>query len=169
MWLNLNSEHSPSSQQGCTEFYSMCFCLFVEKIISTLSKSQARQNMQNLLPRYLFVSILHSTKFEFVIKQPQKHPENIWGHTQLFQSASETSSIVLQCSFVMSQTCTRALTLYLLKERLFQADQNEICYLVQREIRPWNYYWKLWKGILKERICQTQWISARVCFWCTIM
>lgn len=30
---------------ACTEFYSECFCLFAEKIVSTLSKSQARQHM----------------------------------------------------------------------------------------------------------------------------
>lgn len=34
------------------------------------------------------------------MKQPQKHPENIWGHTQLFHAASEALSIVLQYSFI---------------------------------------------------------------------
>lgn len=85
---------------ACTELYSECFCLFVEKIIDTLSKSQVRQHIQNLLPRYLFVSVLYNTKFEFVMKQPQKHVENIWSHTQLFHSASETSSTVPHCSFI---------------------------------------------------------------------
>lgn len=168
MWLNLNPEHSPSSQQGCTEFYSVCFCLFMEKIISTLSKSQARQNMQNLLPRYLFVSILHNKKFEFVIKQPQKHPENIWSHTQLFQSASETSSIVLQCSFVSLQTCTglwhfifsRKGSFKLIKMRFVISCKGKSDLGITTE----NCEREFWK-----RIYQTQWISARVCFWCTIM
>lgn len=109
---------------ACTEFYSECFCLFVEKIIDTLSKSQVRQHIQNLLPRYLFVSVLHNTKFEFVMKQPQKHLESIWSHTQLFHSASETSSIVPHCSFI--ENVYKVSELYLLKERVFQVDQYEI-------------------------------------------
>lgn len=120
-----------------TEFYSECSCLFVEKIVGIWSESQARQHMQNLLPRYLFVSVFCNIKFEFVMKQPQKHTENIWRHTQLFHSASE--STVPQCSFTSLQMCARALTLYLLKERLFQVDQNKICYLMQKEIRLWNH------------------------------
>lgn len=140
MWLNLSPEHSPSSQQGLAHSSTLeCFCLFVEKIVGTLSECQARQHMQNLLPRYLFVSILHNLKFEFATKQAQKHSENIWGHTQLFHSVSETSSIVPQRRCISLQVCTRALTFYLPKERLLQADWNDICCLMQREIKLWNH------------------------------
>lgn len=71
-----------STAGACTKLFSGCFWLFVEKIGGNSSESQARQHTHSFLPSYLFFKILWSIKFEFVMKEPQKHPENIGDPTQ---------------------------------------------------------------------------------------